>query len=160
MAPSPLQRELGKRNPFDCPEQEACLNLLRTLDHVEGAFARLLAEHHISGPQYNVLRILRGHGGEGVPTSVILGEMVTRMPDVTRLVDRLEQAGLARRRRTPEDRRLVLVQITRAGLDLLARLDRPVVELHRRLLGHLSRPELEQLNALLVKARRPDGARQ
>jgi hypothetical protein len=87
MAATPLQKELGKRHPFDSPEQEACLNLWRTHDHIEGAFARLFGEHGLSGPQYNVLRILRGHGGEGVPTLVIAGEMVSRMPDVTRLVD-------------------------------------------------------------------------
>jgi DNA-binding MarR family transcriptional regulator len=155
MPASPLQQELGKRNAFDCPEQEACLNLVRTQDHLQAEFARLFEGTGISGPQYNVLRILRGHGGEGVPTSVITGQMVTRMPDVTRLVDRLEQAGLAERRRTAADRRVVLVRITRAGLDLLSRLDRPVLDLHRRLLGHFSRRELDQLNALLVKARRP-----
>jgi DNA-binding MarR family transcriptional regulator len=157
MKPSPLQKELGKKRPFDSAEQEACLNLCRTQDHIQGECARLFEEFNLSGPQYNVLRILRGHGGEGVPTSVIPGEMVTRMPDVTRLVDRLEQAGLVERRRTPSDRRVVLVKITPAGLHLLTRLDRPVLDLHRRLLGHLSPEELEQLNNLLVKARRPCG---
>ncbi len=155
MAKSALQVELGKRNPFDSPEQEACLNLLRTQDYIQGHASRLLDEAGISGPQYNVLRILRGHGGDGVPTQVIAGQMVTRMPDITRLIDRLEQAGFATRSRTPADRRVVLVRITEAGLDLLARLDRPVLELHKKLLGHLSKAELEQLNALLVKARSP-----
>jgi DNA-binding MarR family transcriptional regulator len=155
--PSPLQQELGKKNPFDSTEQEACLNLVRTLDYIQCHVVRLFEGYQLSGPQYNVLRILRGHGGAGVPTSVIAGEMVTRMPDITRLVDRLEQASLAERRRTPSDRRVVLVRITPRGLELLDRLDRPVLELHRRLLGHLSREELAQLNALLVKARRPAG---
>jgi DNA-binding MarR family transcriptional regulator len=155
MAMSALQQELGKRNPFDSPQQEALLNLVRTQDYLHQRFARLFEEHGLSGPQYNVLRILRGHGGPGVPSQVIAGQMVNRMPDITRLVDRLEQAGLVERTRTAEDRRLVLVKITAAGLDALARLDHPVLELHEQLLGHLSREELAQLSALLVKARRP-----
>jgi DNA-binding MarR family transcriptional regulator len=154
MAKSELQEELGKRNPFDLPEQEASLNLVRTQDHLHHHFARLFDEHGLSGPQYNVLRILRGHGGPGVPSQIIAAQMVSRMPDITRLVDRLEQAGLVERARTVEDRRLVLVKITTAGLDVLERLDQPVLDLHQRLLGHLSRTELDQLNALLVKARR------
>ena len=155
MEKSPLQIELGKRNPFDSLEQEAALNLVRTQDYLQSAFAALFCDAGISGPQYNVLRILRGHGGDGVPTQVIAGQMITRMPDVTRLIDRLEQAGLAERARTAQDRRVVLVRITAAGLDVLARLDEPVLVLHRRLLGHLSGEDLQQLNALLVKARSP-----
>jgi DNA-binding MarR family transcriptional regulator len=154
--PSPLQQELGKRNPFDSPEQETALNLVRTQDYLQHEFARLFSEHGLSGPQYNVLRILRGHGGDGVPSSTIAGQMVTRTPDITRLVDRLEEVGLVQRRRTPEDRRLVLVRITAAGLELLARLDQPVLDLHHRLFGHLTPEELSQLNALLVKARHPE----
>jgi DNA-binding MarR family transcriptional regulator len=155
MAKSVLQGELRKRNPFDAAEQEASLNLARTHDHVQQEFARLFSAHGVSGPQYNVLRILRGVGGAGLPCLEIAAQMVTRMPDVTRLVDRLEGAGLVQRARTDRDRRVVLVKVTKAGLDLLARLDKPVLDLHRRLLGHLSRAELDALNRLLVKARRP-----
>jgi len=153
MDPSALQIELGKKRPFDLPEQEASLNLARTHDHVHAEFARLFGEHGVSPPQYNVLRILRGHGGEGVPCQVIAGEMVTRMPDITRLVDRLEKSKLVERRRIAEDRRVVLVRITKTGKDLLGCLDQPVLELHKRLLGHLSNKELRELNRLLVKAR-------
>ena len=155
MAKSALQEEINKRHPFECPEQEATLNLVRTMDHLGQEFARLFHEHGLSGPQYNVLRILRGVGGAGLPCGEIAGQMVTHMPDITRLVDRLEAAGLVERRRTEEDRRVVLVTITPAGLDVLARLDRPVLDLHRRQLGHLTRAELAELNRLLVKARRP-----
>jgi DNA-binding MarR family transcriptional regulator len=155
MAKSALQEEISKRHPFECPEEEAALNLLRTVDHLGQEFTRLFHEYGISGPQYNVLRILRGVGGEGLPCVDIAGRMITRMPDITRLVDRLEAAGLVARRRTEEDRRVVLVTITAAGLELLARLDRPVLDLHRRQLGHLTRAELAELNRLLVKARRP-----
>lgn len=153
MQKSPLQRELRKRNPFDSAEQEAALNVARTHDYLASHFARLFAEHELSGPQYNVLRILRGEGGEGLPSQEIGERMVTRMPDVTRLVDRLEKAGLVERRRIVEDRRVVLVKITGAGLDLLHRLDQPVLELHKELLGHLSPSELSELNRLLARAR-------
>src|SRR5690349_19708554 len=155
MAKSALQEEINKRHPFECPEQEAALNVVRTADHLGQEFTRLFHGHGISGPQYNVLRILRGVGGDGLPCVDIAGQMITRMPDITRLVDRLEAAGLVARRRTEEDRRVVLVRITPAGLELLARLDRPVLDLHRRQLGHLTRAELAELNRLLVKARRP-----
>ena len=79
--------------------------------------------------------------------------MISRMPDMTRLIDRLEQAGLVRRSRTTEDRRVVLICITDAGLALLARLDRPVRELNKQTLGHLTPGDLTELNRLLVKAR-------
>jgi DNA-binding MarR family transcriptional regulator len=154
MKKSALQIELGKKYPFDSPEQEASLNLARTQDHIEAEVVRLFDSHDISPSLYNVLRIVRGHGGEGVPCQEIGGEMVTRMPDITRLVDRLEKVGLVERRRTSKDRRVVLVRITKAGLDLLALLHQPVLELHQRLLGHLSTDELSELNRLLVKARR------
>jgi DNA-binding MarR family transcriptional regulator len=150
-----LQHELRKKKPFDSPEQEACLNLVRTQDHIGHHFAQLFGDHGISGPQYNVLRILRG-AGEGLPCQEIGSRMITRMPDITRLVDRLEGVGLVTRCRTPQDRRLVLVTITPAGLDLLARLDSPVLDLHKRLLGHLNREELAELSRLLVKARQAD----
>jgi DNA-binding MarR family transcriptional regulator len=155
MARSVLQEELRKKKPFDLPEQEAALNLARTHDYLVHESARLLEGHGISGPQYNVLRILRGHGGDGLPCTEIASQMVTRTPDITRLVDRLEAAALVLRQRKDKDRRVVRVQITPAGLDLLARLDQPVLYLHKELLGHLTRAELAELNRLLVKARRP-----
>ncbi len=156
MAKSALQEELRKKKPFDCPEQEAHLNLVRTADFLARDFAALMDEHDISGPQYNVLRILRGHGESGLPSQEITAQMVTHMPDITRLVDRLEAAGLARRERIERDRRVVLVRITTAGLDLLKQLDRPVLDMHKRQLKHLTRAELAELNRLLVKIRRPD----
>ncbi len=156
MPKSVLQEEIGKKNPFDSLEQETALNLFRTMDHLQQDSFRLFQEHGLSGPQYNVLRILRGHGGEGRSCCEIAADMITRTPDITRLVDRLEQAGWVQRRRDPDDRRIVRVQITAAGLELLSRLDQPVRDLHKRQLGHLSRSELRELNRLLVKARRPE----
>ncbi|MFO0897553.1 MAG: MarR family transcriptional regulator [Pirellulales bacterium] len=158
MPKSVLQDELRKKHPFECPEQEAALNLLRSQDFLLQQFSKLFAAHGVTGPQYNVLRILRGQGGQGLPCLEIAAQMITRMPDITRLVDRLEQAGLVERSRTSEDRRVVLVSITPAGLTLLAGLDEPVLELHRRSLGHLSAEELAELNRLLVKMRYPGEA--
>jgi DNA-binding MarR family transcriptional regulator len=156
MAKSVLQEELRKKNPFELLEQEVCLNLLRTADHLSQDGHSLLQSHGISPPQYNVLRILRGHGGEGLPCCEIMAQMLTRMPDITRLVDRLEEAGLACRTRSQTDRRVVRISITAAGLELLARLDRPILEMHKRQLAHLTRNELAELNRLLVKVRRPE----
>jgi|SRR5579884_701174 len=156
MPKSVLQEEIGKKNPFDSLEQETVLNLFRTMDYLQQDSFRLFQEHGLSGPQYNVLRILRGHGGEGRSCCEIAADMITRTPDITRLVDRLEQAGWVQRRRDPDDRRIVRVRITTAGLELLSRLDQPVRDLHKRQLGHLNRAELRELNRLLVKARHPE----
>src|SRR5690348_1626218 len=145
MSESLLQSELKKKRPFEQAEEEAILNLLRTVDVVSLPFERLFAEHGISGPQYNVLRILRGHGPKGLPCTEIGEQMVSRMPDMTRLVDRLERAGLVRRSRTEEDRRVVLICLTAKGLDLIAGLDGPVRRLHKETLGHLTREELKEL---------------
>ena len=155
MAGEGLQQELKKRSPFEVAEQEAMLNLLRTADRLQLEFVRLFRAHGLSPASYNVLRILRGEGGEGLPSLEIAGRMITSVPDITRLVDRLEAAGLVCRDRSGRDRRVVRVRVTDCGIDLLSRLDDPVVALHRRLLGHLDSHELDTLNALLVKARRP-----
>ena len=157
MKQSTLQHELRKRRPFEVPEEEAYLNVLRTAAALAGEFTRLFRGVGLSESSYNVLRILRGHHPAGVPSQAIGPQMVTLVPDVTRLVDRLEEAGLAERIRTEHDRRVVLVRITKAGLDLLAKLDRPVTELNKRQLGHLTRKELAELSRLLVKARYPEG---
>lgn len=148
-----LQTELKKKHPFDSPEQEALLNLLRTADQLNSMFASLFSAHGLSGPQYNVLRILRGAGGDGLPCLEIAGQMITRMPDITRLVDRLENAGLVCRARTDTDRRVVLVKITEAGLELLDKLDAPVRELHKQAMHPLTTDELHELSRLLTKAR-------
>lgn len=157
---SGLQHEIGKRAPFEHVEQEAYLNLLRTKSVLEGELHALFKARGLSEATYNALRILRGElraGVEGVACQVIGERLITRVPDVTRLIDRLERAGLARRARTPSDRRVVLVSITKKGLSLLESIDKPLLELHKRQLRHLERSELETLNRLLVKARRPAG---
>ena len=157
MAKSSLQKELGKKRPFECREQEVALNLLRTTDFLTREGHALFERHGLSSPQYNVLRILRGHRETGLPCQKIVAQMVTQMPDITRLVDRLEAAGLVRRERTEADRRLVIVHIAPAGLDLLAHLDQPILDLHRAQMAHLSAAEMAELNRLLVKLRHPVG---
>lgn len=153
--PSPLQRQLRKRNPFASSTQEAHLNLARSHEFLAGHFARFFKEHGLSWTQYNILRILRGQGGDGVPCQQVGEQMVTLVPDVTRLVDRLVESGLAQRRRTSQDRRVVLVALTAKGRKLLERLEQPVLELHDHTLGHLTPEELTELSRLLVKARQP-----
>ena len=154
--PAGLQHEIGKKRPFEAPEVEAFLNILRTAGLLSAEAGRFMKSHGLTEAQYNALRILRGHGDAGVACQTIGQELVAHVPDVTRLVDRLVKAGWAERSRGEEDKRQVLVRITRAGLDLLARIDRPLLDLHRRQLGHMPRPELARLSALLVKARKRD----
>lgn len=157
----PLKDEIGKRHAFTSPEEEAYLNLLRTASALSAPFDHVFKEHGLSSPTYNILRILRGHSlsassdPAGIPCQTIGDQLISRLPDVTRLVDRLESSGLVKRSRTPHDRRLVLVSITKKGLSLLADLDEPLAALNRHQLGHLSRRELAKLNALLSKARSP-----
>lgn len=148
-----LQHEIGKKKPFDLPEEEAYLNLLRTVGVLSADFGSMFREHGLSEATYNVLRILRGHGPEGCSCGVIGDEMVTQVPDVTRLVDRLESMGLAERRRIAGDRRVVIVAISTKGLDLLDRLDKPARDIHRAQLGHMTKAELVELSRLLVRAR-------
>ncbi len=154
-APKNLAEEIGKKQPFDSLEVESYLNLARTHEHLATSCARFFKSNGISGPQYNVLRILRGHG-ERMRTYRVAEEMVTREPDITRLLDRLVERGLVLRERCPDDRRVVWVELTEAGAALLKSLDRPVAELHRSQLGHLGEKKLRQLSRLLFEARHPD----
>lgn len=146
--------ELGKSQPFASVEQEAFLNLARTYETLTGEFDHLFKEHGLSGPQYNALRILRGVG-EPMQVYQIAERMVTPQTDITRLVDRLETAGFARRARCGEDRRVVWVTLTAAGKAVLKKLDRPVAELHQKQFAHLNRKELAQLCDLLYRVRHP-----
>jgi DNA-binding MarR family transcriptional regulator len=135
-----------------CPEEAAFLDLLRTTDVLSRSLSRLLKTDDLSQTQYNVLRILRG-APEGLPCGEIGNRMITRDPDITRLLDRLERRGLISRCREVKDRRMVLTRITPEGLKLLAHLDEPVREAHRRQLGHLRRERLQELAELLRDAR-------
>ncbi len=147
-----LQKEIKKAKPFESAEQEAYLNLMRTSQILQEPFEKLMKPLNLSGTQYNVLRILRG-AGEPLPCGQIGDRMVTRDPDITRLLDRLEKRGLITRQRTATDRRVVLAAITSEGLRLLKRLDQPVMDLHVKQLGHLGRVKLQTLIDLLEAGR-------
>ena len=149
---SRLQRELKKKQPFDVLEQEAYLNILRTNDQFQNRFGKLFREFGVTSSQYNVLRILRGEG-QPMPCLEIADRMVQVVPAITGLLDRLELQGLIRRERCTVDRRVVYIDLTEKAVDLLSRMDRPVIELHKALMGHLSVTELKDLTRLLEKAR-------
>src|SRR5882672_9277108 len=110
MAPG-LQSELKQKVPFAGPEQEAYLALLRTADALESQVEAKLKEFGLTGTQYNALRILRGAGPDGIPCSEIGERMITRDPDVTRLLDRLQKRGLVKRTRGQQDRRVIYGKI-------------------------------------------------
>jgi DNA-binding MarR family transcriptional regulator len=151
-----IQAELKQTKPFGSLEEEAYLNVMRTSNMLNQGIADLLRGHDLTQAQYNVLRILRGAGESGLNASEIAGRMISRDPDVTRLVDRLEKRGLVDRWRCSEDRRVVWTRISPTGLDLINPIDAPLNELHRRLLSHLSQQKLQTLIELLEEAR--DGA--
>jgi len=130
------------------PEEAVFLDLLRTTDMLSRGLVQVLKSEDLSPTQYNVLRILRG-APEGLPCGEIASRMITRDPDVTRLLDRLEKRQLIARNREPHDRRTVMARITSDGLKLLAQLDEPVQTAHRRQLGHLGRERLRALTELL-----------
>lgn len=151
-----LIREIKQTKPFKSLEEEVSLQIKRTEDHVSYAFVQLFRQEELTGTQYNALRILRGAGPVGLPSGEVGERMVTHVPDITRLLDRLERAKLVKRTRSKQDRRVVTAHITERGLDALARLDEPVTRLTRELLGHMSQDELRHLSALLEKARHPE----
>jgi len=129
------------------------LDLLRTTDMLSRGLVAILKAEDLSSTQYNVLRILRGSPA-GLPCGEIASRMITRDPDITRLLDRLEKRTLISRCRETKDRRMVVAQITPDGLKLLARLDEPVTQAHRKQLGHLGRERLRALTELLQAARK------
>ncbi|HUQ93181.1 MAG TPA: MarR family transcriptional regulator [Bryobacteraceae bacterium] len=151
--PGKLAADIKQSKPFRHIEEEALLNLVRTTDALTQKQSVLLDQFGLSAAQYNVLRILRGAGVDGLPCGEIANRMITRDPDITRLLDRLEKRGLANRTRESKDRRVVTSRITQAGLDLLASMDEPVLELARHLLGHVGAKDLRLLIGLLEMAR-------
>jgi DNA-binding MarR family transcriptional regulator len=150
---SKLRQEIGKRHAFQSLRQEVTLNLMRTADALMRQVEALFKPYTISPTHYNVLRILRGAGEAGLSCRDVSDRMITRDPDMTRLLDRLEKRALIQRRRDTEDRRVVKTRITPAGLALLAELDEPVRQLHEQQLVSLDDQQLQTLNALLDLAR-------
>ena len=145
----------AKARRFDSLEQEAYLNLWRTYDRLRAEEDRLFDSVGLTAQQYNALRLLRGKHPASLPTLALAERLVSRAPDITRMLDKLEQRKLVRRERPAENRRVVEVRVTDAGLKLLQNLDDPVRRCHSRQLGHLSQGRLRQLVALLEEARRP-----
>ena len=148
-----LRETIKQRRAFRSLEAEAFLNIEHTADALMRGLTELLKDVDLSPTQYNVLRILRGAGPEGLACGEIAERMVTRDPDITRLLDRLARRGLIERARDGRDRRVVTTTITPAGTELVSHLDRPVDQLHARQLSHLGERELARLVDLLERAR-------
>src|SRR5689334_4637034 len=134
-------------------EARVFVSLMRAADALARGAEALLKPYNLSGTQYNTLRILRGAGEKGLACSEVGERLISRDPDITRLLDRMESRGLIERAREAQDRRVVRTRITAEGLRLLEGLDRPVRELHRRQLRHLPAKQLRQLSSLLDRAR-------
>lgn len=153
---SALARELGKSRNFDHPEQEAALSLVRTVVLQQGEIEQFFKSFGLSSSTYNILRILR-HAPEGRSCSEVGSQLIARVPDVTRLLDGLEAKHLVERHRSSADRRVVRVRITAAGLELLARIDEPLIALHKSHFSHMKRAEIQQLIELLASVRQRPG---
>ncbi len=151
--PRGLQSELKQNVPFSSREQEAYLSLLRTSDALQAQVEARLKDFGLTGTQYNALRILRGAGSDGLPCREIGERMITRDPDITRLLNRLEDRGFVERVRARHDRRVIYGKITAAGLKLLREMDNPIEKHGREMLRHVGQEKLKQLIELLELVR-------
>lgn len=156
MPRSAIQDEIKQRKPFASPTAEAVVALARTSDLARRQLTAVVGARGVTLQQYNVLRILRGAGGEGLPTLEIAGRMIEQAPGVTRLLDRLEAKKLVRRERCEQDRRQVLCWVTPAGLEVLAPLDGPVLEAGQRFMAPLGARDLATFVRLLDRLRAGD----
>jgi len=132
-------------------EEETVIAILRAADRLERQVAELFKQYNLTPTQYNALRILRGGGPSGLACSQIGDRMISRDPDITRLLDRLKRRGLISRRRGLSDRRIIRIFITSVGLELLARMDRPIEKFHLRALRDVSENDLRGLIDVLEK---------
>jgi DNA-binding MarR family transcriptional regulator len=148
-----IQAELKQSKPFSSTGEEASIAILRTADQLQQQLMELLKPYGLSPTQFNALRILRGAGEIGLPCSEIGQRMINHDPDITRLLDRLEQRNYVQRRREQKDRRVHTARITATGLELLKSLDRPVEEFHRHSTAKVGENNLKSLNRLLEKFR-------
>lgn len=148
----------GQRAPLPTPRdetaQEAVTKLIRVVDAITRSLDRTFARFDLTGPQYNVLRILRG-AGEPLPTMKLAGRMLQKTPGVTGLLDRLEEKGLVQRKRSTEDRRVWLCSITEEGLQRLDEMELPVREANRYAVRGASRKELQELMELMDRIEQP-----
>jgi len=148
-----LKDEIRQTKPFSSAAEEAFLNLQRTSAALGREFDVLLKPLGLTSTQYNVLRILRGAGPEGLLCRQLGERMVTPDPDITRLLDRMEKRNLISRTRDSRDRRVIFTRITEEGLALLETLDEPVNDFHRKRLAHLDKKSVRSLIRLLEAAR-------
>jgi DNA-binding MarR family transcriptional regulator len=153
-AEPPADEPAHRARHFDSLEQEAFLNLWRTYDRLHMREEELFDRYDLTPQQYNALRLLRGEGKGKLATLALASRLVSRAPDITRLLDKLEERGLIERERPADNRRMVLIGLTPAGRALLSDLDEKVRDCHFRQLGHLSESQLRELIALLEHARR------
>jgi len=154
MSGPPEDADRPKRH-FDSLEQETFLNLWRTYDRLHVLEEELFGRFELTPQQYNALRVLRGEGDRKLPTLELASRLVSRAPDITRLLDKLEGRKLIERERPPDNRRMVLIGLTDQGRAVLAGLDDQVRECHARQLGHLSEDQRRMLIQLLEAARAP-----
>ena len=150
---SKLQCEIRQDKPFVHLQEELWLNLSRTAAVMGHAIEQKLRPSGLSPTQYNVLRILRGSGAGGLCQSEIGNRLVAQVPDMPRILDRMERAGWVVRTRGKEDRRVVMTTLTERGLEVLAGLDEPMIAAMREMFGGMSEGAMEQLNVLLEAAR-------
>ncbi len=148
-----IQKEIHQNKAIHLLEEEATLNIIRTADHLNQKLMDVLKPYGISGTQYNVLRILRGAGESGASCKDVGARMVTRDPDITRLMDRLEKRGILTRDRAKEDRRVVTHRLTESGFELVNQLDRPIETLHQKAMQGLKAEQLRSLIGLLEALR-------
>ena len=148
-----LREEIKQTKPFTSLEQEAQLSVIRTGAMLMDEIEQFLRPYEITATQYNVLRILRGAEPNGLCRNELRDRMLTRMPDMTRLLDRMEEAGLVTRQRSTADRRLVTTQITKKGRQIVDDLDEAADDQHEKALGHMSEQQLRTLIKLLTIAR-------
>ena len=153
---SVLKSEIKQTRPFRSSSQEAALSLFRTADVLRRRFDRVLEPYGVTQQQYNVLRILRGAGADGLPTLEIGERMVERTPGITRLLDRLEAKGLVERQRAVDDRRRVICCVTRSGLELLSTLDQPMDRADDVSLSPLTEKEQRRLIEMLDRIRQTE----
>jgi DNA-binding MarR family transcriptional regulator len=148
-----LAAEIQQHKPFALPEEEAMLNLVRTHEFLLQRQTEFFKQFQLTPTQYNILRILRGAGKEGITCSRASERMVKADPDITRLFDRLEARKLIRRERSAEDRRVVISRIAEEGLKLTETIDKPLAELLKRQMGRIGRKKLAQLIEILESIR-------
>jgi len=152
---------MNSRIKAACPgatgiEDQVFVAILKTADTLAGQAEQLMKAGGLTGAQYNVLRILRGAGPEGLPCNGISERMISRDPDMTRMLDRMESRQWITRERQKEDRRVVKARITEEGLKLLKKMDAPVHELHKRQFAHMSSTRQKTLLELVNEVMAPE----